>query len=122
MLHLEIVEHPDSLRFTFIDLQRSTIRLITQWNVATPPQPLALGGCNLVTNAFRRDLRFKLGEAQQYIQLEPPHAGAYLNNLQQMRARLFAASETVSNSLQAQFNAAKNGGTRQIRLRVKAAG
>jgi hypothetical protein len=48
---------------------------ISERGDAPDPQPLALGGCDLVADTFGGDLPLKLGKRQQHIERQPPHRG-----------------------------------------------
>jgi hypothetical protein len=48
---------------------------VSQGNDAADPQPLALGGGDLVADALGGDFPLKLGKRQQHIQRQPPHRG-----------------------------------------------
>ena len=45
------------------------------------PEPFALGRCDLVPDAFCRDLAFELSKAEQCIQCETTHAGGCVEAL-----------------------------------------
>ena len=81
VFEVEIIERPDRCRRSLVDLQRSAVGLIPKRNVAPHPEPLAFGGCDLVTDPFRRDLALEPGEAQEHVECQTPPAGGGIERL-----------------------------------------
>ena len=63
------------LRFLFHRNDPAVLGLISKRGHAADPQPLALGGGNLVANALGGDFPLELGKRQQHIQGQSPHRG-----------------------------------------------
>ena len=65
----------DPLGLGLIDGDLSVLGIIAERHHAADPQPLALGGRNLVPDPLRGDLALELGERQQHVQSKPSHRG-----------------------------------------------
>ena len=65
--------NPLSLLFNHDDL--AVLGLVSERSYAPDPQPLALGGRDLVADALGGHLTLKLGKRQQDIERQPPHRG-----------------------------------------------
>ena len=48
---------------------------VSEWDDAADPEPLALGGGDLVANALGGDFPLELGKRQQHIERQSPHRG-----------------------------------------------
>jgi hypothetical protein len=57
-------------------LQRPALGIVAEGHDAAHPEPLALGGGDLVADALGRDLALELGEAQEHVQRQPPTSRA----------------------------------------------
>src|SRR5216684_7290686 len=66
---------PDPLSLLFNHDDLAVLGLISERGYAPDPQPLALGGCDLVADTLGGDLPLELGERQQDIERQPPHRG-----------------------------------------------
>lgn len=64
----------DQLRLLRNDFKLLVDATITQRNRTADPNPLALGGGNLVAYTFADHLPLKLGEGEQNVQGQPSHA------------------------------------------------
>src|SRR5260370_21075388 len=62
-----------SLRFNHDDL--AVLGLVSERGYAADPEPLALAGGDLVTDALGGDFPLELGTRQQDIERQPPHRG-----------------------------------------------
>src|SRR5437016_14202408 len=65
-----------SLRFNHDDL--AVLGLVSERGYAPDPQPLALGGRDLVSNALGGDFPLELSKRQQDIERQPLHRGGRL--------------------------------------------
>ena len=81
MLSVKVKELANDRRLGFVDHQLPFAAEITErWNTAHP-DPLLLGGGDLVPNPLGGDLPFKLRERQQDIQHQPAHGGCRVERL-----------------------------------------
>ena len=67
--------------------------LIAERHHASHPQPLALGGADLVADTLAGDLALELGEGQQHVQRQPAHAGRRVEGLRDTDERDAVAIE-----------------------------
>ena len=58
-----------------VDDELAVFRVVTERHRATHPHALLLGGGDLVANSLADQLTLELGEGEQDIQRQPPHAG-----------------------------------------------
>ena len=68
-------DEADSLGFLLDNGDAPVIHDVAEGQGAAHPQPLALGGGDLVPNSFRCNLPLELGERQQHIEGQPSHRG-----------------------------------------------
>lgn len=64
---------PDELGLALVRYQPPVLDVIAQRWHAAHPHAFALAGCDLVADAFARDLTFELREGQQDVQHQPSH-------------------------------------------------
>src|SRR5215218_1904116 len=74
-------DEPDGLRFVLSDHELALAHLVTERNDAADPNSPALRGRELVADALARNLPLELGEGQQHVEREPPHAGGRVERL-----------------------------------------
>jgi hypothetical protein len=74
-LEIEPKERAYGLRLDLEDGERATVGLVAERYGASHPQPLALRGGDLVTNAFPRDLPLELSEREEHVQSKASHRG-----------------------------------------------
>ena len=72
---------PNLFRLSLIDGDFAILGVIAERRHAADPQPLALGGGDLVANALGGDLPLELGKRQQHIQGQSPHRGGRIELL-----------------------------------------
>ena len=60
-------------RLSFVDQQLAINYVVTQRGRTAHPHTLGFAGCDLVSDAFSRDLTFKLSKGQQNVERQPPH-------------------------------------------------
>ena len=60
---------------------RIRMRIVSQRNQPTHPEPLLLGRCDLVSNALGSDFSFELGEGQEHVESQPAHRGGGVEGL-----------------------------------------
>ena len=74
-LEIAAEDAPDAVGLGFIDGDLAVLGVVAQWRHAADPQALALGGGDLVPDAFGGDLAFELGKRQQHVEGQPSHRG-----------------------------------------------
>ena len=72
---------PHQFGMLFDDMQRPVLDPEPERDDAAHPEPLLLRRRDLVADALARDLALELGERQQYVQRQPPHAGRGIEGL-----------------------------------------
>ena len=69
------IDPPHRLRLGRVHHQLALPHIVAQRHDATHPDPLPLGGGDLVADALAGDLALELGEGQQHVQGQASHAG-----------------------------------------------
>jgi hypothetical protein len=72
---IAVKDDANGLRFRFIDDKLSLNHPVAERNDAADPDALPLRGGDLVADAFPRDFPLELGEGEQHIERQSPHAG-----------------------------------------------
>ncbi len=81
VLEIQVIDRADHLGVLLGNLQRATIGCVTQRHGRAHPQALLLRGCDLVGDPFGGHFAFELGEGQQHVQCQPPHASGRVEGL-----------------------------------------
>ena len=74
-LEIAAEDRPHAFGFGFVDGDLSVLGVVAERRHAADPQPLALGGGDLVPDALGGDLALELGKRQQNVERQPPHRG-----------------------------------------------
>ena len=78
---VEGVERPDRPRLGLVDAERAPVPVIAERHDAAHPEPLSLGGGDLVPDALGRHLALELRKGEQHMERQPPHAGRGVEGL-----------------------------------------
>ena len=78
---IKLEDNSDDRRFLFVDHQFAIDDLVTERHNTADPHALLLRRGDLVTDALAGDLAFELGEGEQHVERQPPHAGRGVEGL-----------------------------------------
>src|SRR5215207_590828 len=68
-------DQPDRGGFLLVDDELALAHPVSERHLAARPEALAFGGRDLVADALARDLALELGEGEQHVEGQAPHAG-----------------------------------------------
>ena len=89
-------DQPDGRRLRLVDQEFFRLDPVTERHDAADPDPALLRRRDLVADALTRDLALELGEGQQHVERQPPHAGRRVERLSDRHERHAADVEQLN--------------------------
>ena len=74
-------DRPHGRRFRLVDDELALLHVISERRLSAHPHALLLRGGDLVADSLPGDLALELGEGQQHVEREPPHAAGRIEGL-----------------------------------------